>query len=53
MPQFILDTGNAESHARFDALPEFMQGYIETAFFSVAFPQMTRTTPASRWNWTG
>ena len=33
MPQFILDTGNAESHARFDALPEFMQGYIETAFF--------------------
>jgi hypothetical protein len=38
MPQFILDLGPSESHAAFDALPEFVQGYIECAFFTATRP---------------
>lgn len=33
MPAFRLDTGTAESHAVFDALPPFIRGALEAAFF--------------------
>lgn len=34
MPQFILDTGNPETHKAFDAMPEIARGYLEAAFFT-------------------
>lgn len=33
MTQFILPLNSIECHERFDALPDFVQGYIEAAFF--------------------
>lgn len=34
MPEFVLDRGDRESADEFDALPEFVQGYIEALFFT-------------------
>lgn len=36
MPEFILDHGDKESAARFNALDYFTQGYIEAMFFTEA-----------------
>lgn len=33
MPEFILDTGNTESHLAFDRLPDLCRGYLEAALF--------------------
>jgi hypothetical protein len=34
MPEFILDTGDSDATARFNALDSFTQGYIEALFFT-------------------
>lgn len=34
MPEFVLDMGDTAAAKRFNALPEFVQGYIEAMFFT-------------------
>lgn len=38
MPEFHLETGTAETHGRFDALPDFVQGVFECLFFTAPRP---------------
>lgn len=38
MGEFILETCDSDTHARFDALPEFVQGVFESLFFTAPRP---------------